>query len=355
MVPKTYADAGVDIQEAVSLKERIGKLAESTFNKQVFALHDELGLFFDPTRFKRFKALFRFKGALLVSSVDGVGTKTKIAAAMNNYGSLGFDLVHHSVNDILIRGAIPLFFLDYIAMGKLAPTQVEAIVQGLAQACLEVGCALIGGETAEMPGVYYPGEVDIVGFIVGAAEEDAIIDINTIAPGDIIVALPSSGLHTNGYSLVRTVFNLDNDKSPLQRFYPELGNTLGAALLEPHRCYLGQLKPWLPKKTKEGWQNKKLKGLAHITGGGLPVNLTRTLPKGFAAHIHKASWEVPPLFRIIEKAGPVAEDEMFRTFNMGIGMAIVLSPTDANDFVASVPEAFAIGEIVEGERRVILD
>jgi phosphoribosylformylglycinamidine cyclo-ligase len=230
MVQKTYADAGVDIQEAVSLKERIGKLAESTFTKQVFALHDELGLFSDPTRFKRFKALFRFKGAFLVSSVDGVGTKTKIATAMNNYSSLGFDLVHHSVNDILIRGAIPLFFLDYIAMGRLAPRQVEAIVQGLAQACLEVGCALIGGETAEMPGVYYPGEVDIVGFIVGAAEEDGIIDINTIAPGDIVVALPSSGLHTNGYSLVRAVFNLDNDKSPLQKFYPELGNTLGAAL-----------------------------------------------------------------------------------------------------------------------------
>lgn len=355
MVQKTYADAGVDIQEAVNLKEKIGKLAEVTFTKQVFALHDEVGLFFDPTRFKRFKALFRFKGALLVSSVDGVGTKTKIATTMNNYGSLGVDLVHHSVNDILIRGAIPLFFLDYIAMGKLAPARVEAIVQGLAQACREVGCALIGGETAEMPGVYYPGEIDIVGFIVGAAEEDAIIDINTIAPGDIIVALPSSGLHTNGYSLVRAVFNLDNDKSPLQKFYPELGKTLGAALLEPHRCYLGQLKPWLPKKTKGEWQNKKLKGLAHITGGGLAGNLTRTLPKGFAAHIHKASWQVPPLFRIIQKAGPVAEDEMFRTFNMGIGMAIVLSPTDANDFIASVPDAFPIGEIVEGERKVILD
>jgi len=355
MVQKTYADAGVDIQKAVILKEKIGKLAESTFTKQVFGLHDEVGLFFDPTRFKRFKALFRFKGALLVSSVDGVGTKTKIAAAMNSYGSLGVDLVHHSVNDILIRGAIPLFFLDYIAMGKLVPGQVEAIVQGIAQACREVGCSLIGGETAEMPGVYYPGEIDVVGFIVGAAEEDAIIDINTIVPGDIIVTLPSSGLHTNGYSLVRAVFNLDNDKSPLQKFYPELGTTLGAALLEPHRCYLRQLKLWLPKKTKKGWQNKKLKGLAHITGGGLEGNLTRTLPKGLAAHIHKGSWQVPPLFRIIQKAGSVAEDEMFRTFNMGIGMAIVLSPADAHDFIASVPDAFPIGEIVEGERRVILD
>jgi len=358
MVHKTYADAGVDIQEAASLKERIGKVAETTFTKQVLALYDEVGLFCDPSRFKRFKALFRFKGfdkAVLVSSVDGVGTKTKIATAMNNYGLLGVDLVHHSVNDILIRGAIPLFFLDYIAMGKLVPEKVEAIAQGLAEACREVDCALIGGETAEMPGVYYPGEIDIVGFIVGAAEEDALIDSNTIAPGDIIVALPSSGLHTNGYSLVRAVFNLDNDESPLQKFYPELGKTLGAALLEPHRCYLRQLKPWLPKKTKEGWQNKKLKGLAHITGGGLAGNLTRTLPQGFAAHIRKASWQVPPLFRLIQKAGPVDEDEMFRTFNMGIGMAIVLSPTDANVFVASVPDAFSIGEIVEGERRVILD
>lgn len=359
MAQKTYADAGVNIQEAASLKETIGKVAESTFNKQVLALHDEVGMFFDPSRFKRFKALFRMKGhekTVMVSSVDGVGTKTKIARAMNNYSSLGTDLVHHSVNDILIRGAIPLFFLDYIAMGKLVPAQVEAIVQGLAQACGEVNCALIGGETAEMPGVYYPGEIDIVGFIVGAVEEEAIIDSSTIAPGDIIIALPSSGLHTNGYSLVRTIFNLDNDESPLQKFYPELGKTLGAALLEPHRCYLKQLKPWLPKKTKEEWQNlKKLKGLAHITGGGLAGNLTRTLPKGFAARIRKASWQLPPLFRIIQEAGPVAEDEMYRVFNMGIGMAIVLSPTDAADFVASVPDAFSIGDIVEGERRVILD
>ncbi|MBA7534216.1 Phosphoribosylformylglycinamidine cyclo-ligase [subsurface metagenome] len=359
MEQKTYADAGVNIQKATSLKETIGRFAESTFTKQVLCLHDEVGLLFDPSRFKRFKALFRMKGfnkAVLVSSVDGVGTKTKIATAMNNYSSLGADLVHHSVNDILIRGAIPLFFLDYIGMGKLVPEQVEPIVQGLAQACCEVGCALIGGETAEMPGIYYPGDIDIVGFIVGVVEEEAVVDSNTIVPGDIIIALPSSGLHTNGYSLVRAIFNLDNDESPLQKFYPELGKTLGAALLEPHRCYLHQLKPWLPKKTKEGWQNlKKLKGLAHITGGGLHGNLTRTLPQGFAARIRKASWQVPPLFRLIQKAGPVAEDEMFRTFNMGIGMAIVLSPTDATDFVASVPDAFSIGEIVEGERRVILD
>ncbi len=357
MEQKTYADAGVNIQEAASLKETIGRFAESTFTKQVLALHDEVGLLFDPSRFKRFKALFRMKGfdkAVLVSSVDGVGTKTKIATAMNNYSSLGADLVHHSINDILIRGAIPLFFLDYIAMGKLVPEQVEAIVQGLAQACGEVGCALIGGETAEMPGIYYPGEIDIVGFIVGAVEEEAIIDSSTIVPGDIIIALPSSGLHTNGYSLARKIFG--DTRADLDVYYPELGKTLGAALLEPHRCYLWQLKPWLPKKTKEGWQNlKKLKGLAHITGGGLPGNLTRTLPKGFAARIRKASWQVPPLFRLIQKAGPVAEDEMFRTFNMGIGMAIVLSPTDAANFVASVPDAFSIGEIVEGERRVIFD
>jgi len=355
---KTYADAGVDIREAVNLKEKIGKVAESTFNKQVLALHDEVGLFADPTRFKRFKALFRFKGfekGVLVSSVDGVGTKSKIAAAMNSYGSLGVDLVHHSVNDILIRGATPLFFLDYIAMSKLEPERVEAVVQGLAQACQEVGCALIGGETAEMPGVYYPGEIDIVGFIVGAAEEDAIIDNSTIVPGDLIVAIPSNGLHTNGYSLVRAVFNLDHDQSPLHKFYPELGKTLGAALLEPHRCYLGQLKPWLPRKTKEGWQNKKLKGLAHITGGGLAGNLPRSLPKGVAARIRKSSWQVPPLFQIIQKAGPVDEDEMFRTFNMGIGMAVILSPSDVADFITSVPDAFPIGQIEQGERRVILD
>ncbi len=336
MRPKTYSQAGVNTQLATSVKEAISALAATTLGPGVVA---------GPGPFAGLYQLQGYQEPLLVASADGVGTKMKLAAAVGRYHGLGLDLVHHCTNDILTSGARPLFLLDYIATDRLRPEVVEEFVRGLAEACRGVGCALLGGETAEMPGVYREGEHDLVGFIVGAVEKGRVIDGRGISPGDKVLALPSSGLHTNGYSLVRSVFNLDADPSPLGRFCPELGGTLGEALLEPHRCYLRELEPWLPH----------IRGLAHITGGGLEGNLPRCLPPGLGARIHRGSWQVPPLFRLIQESGPVAEDEMFRTFNMGVGMAVVLSPQDADRFAASLTEAFPIGEVVAGERRVIIE
>lgn len=348
MKSKTYAEAGVNIQAGASLKEIIGKLAETTFTEQVIALRDEVGLF-NPSKFKRFKALYQlrgFKKAVLVASVDGVGTKLKIANVMGKYDTVGLDLVHHSVNDILIRGAIPLFFLDYVAMDELQPKVVEDMIKGLVIACTEVGCALIGGETAEMPGVYREGEPDLVGFIVGAVEKENVISGSEIAPGDAILCLPSSGLHTNGYSLVRKVFNVDEDPSVLSHFYPELGKTLGEELLIPHCCYLKQLKPLL----------LVIKGMAHITGGGIIGNLPRPLPQRLAAKIEKGSWQIPPIFFLIQKEGDIEEEEMYRVFNMGIGMAIICSPIHVEGLLKAIPGAITIGEVVEqkGKDRVIM-
>lgn len=332
-----YARAGVDIDAANRLKELIGKQAARTFRPEVLR---DVGFF---------GSLFELKGykdPVLVSSVDGVGTKLKIASLLNKHDTIGIDLVNHCVNDILTCGADPLFFLDYIAMGKLVPEQIESIVAGIAGACQKVGCALVGGETAEMPGIYAAGEYDLVGFIVGVAEKANIIDGRTIAAGDVILSLPSSGLHTNGYSLVRKVFTIDNQPFPLQAFYPELGKTLGEELLEPHRCYYALLKPVLPL----------VKGLAHITGGGLKDNLPRILPQGLAARLNKGSWQVPPIFHLIQRQGYIDEDEMYRVFNMGVGMAIVCSPQNVTKLTKSLKETKIIGEIVEarGKERVIV-
>ena len=293
-----------------------------------------------------FGGLFEFKGysqPVLVSSVDGVGTKLKIASALSRHNTVGIDLVNHCVNDILTCGAEPLFFLDYIAMGKLVPEQVEAIAQGLAQACREVGCALIGGETAEMPGVYGEEDYDLVGFIVGVVEKGRIIRGETISAGDAIIGLPSSGLHTNGYSLVRKVFSVDQ----LKNYYPELGRTLGEEVLEPHRGYYRQLKPLLPR----------IRGMAHITGGGLIDNVPRILPKGLAARFDSQAWAVPPIFQLIQRQGNVDRDEMYHVFNMGIGMVVVCSPGDADHVVGQLTGAKVIGEVVkQAERvRVVID
>lgn len=351
MTNKTYSAAGVDIQAAARLKEKIGQFAEITFTKQVLSLEDDKGLFFDPSRFKRFKALFRlsaFDKPVLVSSVDGVGTKTKIATAMNDYRSLGADLVHHSVNDILIRGATALFFLDYLAMDKLLPETVEAVVASLSGACAELGCALLGGETAEMPGVYRPGEIDVVGFIVGAVEEEGVIDGSKIVPGDIVVALSSSGLHTNGYSLVRRIFGIDDDPKVLGRKVPELGHTLGEELLIVHRCYYPLLATVL----------EHIKSMAHITGGGLLENVPRILPGGLGALFHQSAWRVPPIFRLIQARGSVEPREMHRVFNMGIGLVVVVGQEQVASVQAGVPEAQPIGEVVkveEGQERVVIE
>ncbi len=295
-----------------------------------------------------FGGLFEFKGyrqPVLVSSVDGVGTKLKIAAALARHDTIGIDLVNHCVNDILTCGAEPLFFLDYIAMGKLVPEQVGAIAQGLAQACREAGCALIGGETAEMPGLYAGGDYDLVGFIIGVVEKEKIIMGRTIAVGDTIIGLPSSGLHTNGYSLIRKLFG--ETKSALNTHYPELGRTLGEELLQPHRCYYRQLMPLLPV----------IKGLAHITGGGLVGNLPRVLPQAMAARLRSQQWTIPPIFQLIQQRGNVDQDEMYRVFNMGIGMVVVCSADNAGQVTKVLPEAKVIGEVVKqvGEARVVFE
>jgi len=295
-----------------------------------------------------FGGLFELKGLnqpVLVSSVDGVGTKLKIATALAKHDTIGIDIVNHCVNDIFTCGAEPLFFLDYIAMGKLVPEQVEAIVQGLAQACREVGCALIGGETAEMPGIYTSDDYDLAGFIIGAVEKDKIIQGKTITAGDTIIGLPSSGLHTNGYSLVRKIFG--ETKQALGAYYPELGRTLGEELLEPHRCYYRQLKPLLPA----------IKGMAHITGGGLTDNVPRVLPQGLAAKFDSKAWAAPPIFQLIQQRGNVDRDEMYHVFNMGIGMVVICSPENVDQVTKALPEAKVIGEVVKqaGKARVIIN
>ncbi len=334
-IKENYAKAGVNIDIATRVKELIGKHARSTLRPEVLS-----GVGF-------FGGLFEFKGyqqPVLVSSVDGVGTKLKIAGALARHNTIGMDLVNHCVNDILTCGAEPLFFLDYIAMGKLVPEQVEAIAQGLAKACREVGCALIGGETAEMPGLYAGEDYDLVGFIIGVVEKEKIVMGKTIVVGDTIIGLPSSGLHTNGYSLVRKIFGVT--QSILNTYYPELGRTLGEELLEPHRCYYHQLKPLLPV----------IKGMAHITGGGLVGNVPRILPQGVAAQFHSRVWTIPPIFQLIQQRGNVARNEMYRVFNMGIGMVVICSPDNADHLTQALPEAKVIGEVVKqvGEARVVI-
>lgn len=294
-----------------------------------------------------FGSLFELKGyrePVLVSSTDGVGTKLKIASALGKHDTIGIDLVNHCVNDIFTCGAEPLFFLDYIAMGKLIPERVESIVKGMAAACQEVNCALIGGETAEMPGIYAEEDYDLAGFILGVVEKSQRLDQRQIRAGDVLLALPSSGLHTNGYSLARKIFGVE--PSLLNSFCPELGRTLGEELLEPHRCYYRQIKPVL----------RLVKGLAHITGGGFEGNMPRVLPAGLTARFDKGSWPVLPIFSLIQQKGNVADSEMYRVFNMGVGMVIMCSPDDVAEIIDSMPEARRVGKIVEqeGDMRVII-
>jgi phosphoribosylformylglycinamidine cyclo-ligase len=335
----SYRDAGVDIDTNDKLKEIICRHARTTFTPGVVS---DIGFF---------GSLFELKGykkPILVSSADGVGTNIKIACALGKHEGIGMDIVNHCVNDILTCGASPLFFLDYIAMSKMDAAIVASIVKGMAEACKDVGCALIGGETAEMPGSYPKGEYDIVGFIVGGIEKPAIKNGSSIKSGDVLIGLPSSGLHTNGYSLVRRVFNTDAEPSKLKRRYKQMGCTLGDALLEPHRCYYHQVKSLLPK----------IKGLAHITGGGFPGNLPRTLPKSVAAIVDKSSWEVPPLFQLIQKTGNIDDAEMYRVFNMGIGMILICDPADSAGLLKKLPDSNIIGEIVKRkpnqERTIIV-
>lgn len=332
-----YARSGVDIDAADAAKDSIKKLAHSTFRSEVLT---DIGLF---------GSMFQIKGhknTVLVSSADGVGTKLKIASLMGKHDTVGKDLVNHCVNDILCCGAEPLFFLDYIAMGKLIPHKVQQIVSGLASACKESNCALVGGETAEMPGMYHGDDYDLVGFIVGEVDRRYIISGGKISAGDIVLGLPSSGLHTNGYSLVRSIFNVEKQPSVLKQRFPGLQRNLGQALLEPHRCYYTLLKPFL----------RRVKGLAHITGGGFVGNIPRILPAGMAVRIDKKSWKVPAIFSLIQQKGSVSEEEMYRVFNMGIGMVVICAPRSEiiNKLAGKSGAAVIIGEVVKDRKSGII-
>jgi phosphoribosylformylglycinamidine cyclo-ligase len=336
-----YKAAGVDIDAGNELVRRIRTLAHGTFTPGVLS---EIGSFGGLFRLDR----ERYKAPVLVSSADGVGTKLKVAFMMGKHDTVGADLVNHCVNDILVQGAEPLFFLDYLATGRLSPAVAEQVVTGVARACRENGCALIGGETAEMPGFYADGEYDIAGFIVGAVDEARIVDGRNIAPGDVLVAVPSAGLHTNGYSLARRVFFEMAGWKP-DTFVDELGTAIGDALLAPHRSYLRLVRPLLERE----W----VKGLAHITGGGLTENLPRALPEGCAAEIDLRAWSVPPIFQLLQQHGSIAREEMFRAFNMGVGLVIVCALRDAQQVIEMLmqggePHAFRLGVVVAGERSV---
>jgi phosphoribosylformylglycinamidine cyclo-ligase len=335
-VKQTYAAAGVDIDLKSRAIARIGKYARDTQGPRVLS-----GIGF-------FGSLYEMKGyknPVIVSSVDGVGTKLKIASALGKFDTVGADIVSHCVNDIFTGGAAPVFFLDYIAVGKVVPDMLEAVGKGLAAACKDTGCALIGGETAEMPGVYYGDDFDLVGFVVGIVEKDKIKMGADIVTGDAILGLPSNGLHTNGYSLARKIFG--ETKAALNKRYAALGRTVGEALMETHICYYNQLKPLL----------KNIKGLAHITGGGLVGNVPRSLPKGLAAQLESKTWRRPPIFDLIQVKGGVETAEMYRVFNMGIGMAVICAPENVKKLTKALPEAKVIGEVVKqkGEARVIID
>jgi phosphoribosylformylglycinamidine cyclo-ligase len=335
-----YKASGVDIDAGNETVRRIKSLAKSTFTSGVLS---EIG---------SFGGLFRLdttgaKDPILVASADGVGTKLKIAFMTNVHRTIGVDLVNHCVNDILVQGARPLFFLDYLATGRLRPDVAEQIVEGLARACRANGCALLGGETAEMPGFYADGEYDLAGFIVGAVDGEQLIDGRSITVGDVLIGLPSTGLHTNGYSLARRIV-FDHLGLSTDDRVPELDATVGDALLASHRSYLQAVLPLVARGA--------IKGMAHITGGGITDNLPRVLPHGMAARIDRASWEVPALFQWLQRSGDVPIEEMLRTFNMGIGLILVIPPAlvdvVVDDLRARGELPVLLGEIVSGSQLV---
>ena len=336
-----YRQSGVDIDAGNETVRRIKSLARGTFTPGVLS---EIGSFGGLFRLDR----DRYREPVLVSSADGVGTKLKVAFMTGRHDTVGADLVNHCVNDILVQGAEPLFFLDYLATGRLSPTVAEHVIGGIARACLENGCALIGGETAEMPGFYADGEYDLAGFIVGAVERERIVDGRAIVPGDALIGLPSAGLHTNGYSLARRVlFDLGGLRA--DSHVAELGTTVGEALLAPHRSYLTAIRPLLVADT--------VKGMAHITGGGITHNLPRVLPEGCAAVVETRAWSVPPIFQVLQERGGIATVEMFRAFNMGIGLIVVCAGADVDRVLGaltgrSAGDAAVIGRVERGACEV---
>ncbi len=337
----SYKDSGVDIKAADLAKRKIKSLARSTFTPEVLSELGKFGGFFALGK--------RYKKPVLISSTDSVGTKLKVAFMMNKHTTVGQDIVNHCVNDILVHGARPLFFLDYVGTGKLSPTVIQDIIQGISRACKKAGCALIGGEMAELPGFYNPSEYDLVGFIVGVVEKGRIVDGRKIKPGDRILGLRSNGLHTNGYSLARKViFELGKFKG--DDYVSQLGTTVGKELLKVHRSYAGPVHQVL--------RDHQIKGMAHITGGGIPGNLIRILPEDCQARIHINAWKPHPIFRFIQRWGKIDPQEMFKVFNMGLGWIMVVPEkemTRVEKKLSGLKEkVYRIGEIRSGRREVRL-
>lgn len=332
-----YTRAGVNIDAGNHAVTLMKESVRSTFTRAVLSDVGTFGGLFDAAAIKEMTA------PVLVSSTDGVGTKTRVASKLNRWDGIGQDLVNHCINDILVQGARPLFFMDYIATSKVIPEQLAAIVAGMAEACRAAGCALLGGETAEMPGVYQDGEVDVAGTIVGVVERDSLITGSRIEVGDTLIGLPSNGLHTNGYSLARKVLaNLDwtvlrDDLNAV---------SIGDALLLPHTSYLSHINTLLSSKID-------IRGLAHITGGGITENLPRILPEGTAANL-AIQWPIPPIFDLIRSTEQIPDDELFRVFNMGTGMIVVISRDQVGAAIAALPTARYIGDVTEGDRSVTI-
>jgi len=337
----TYADAGVDIDRASRTKKRIKYLAHKTFTKGVLSEIGGFGGLFSIDKAK-------YIDPIIVSSVDGVGTKLKVAFEMKVHHTIGADLVNHCVNDIAVQGAAPMFFMDYLATGKLEPEVAEKVIEGLAEACKHNGCALIGGETAEMPGFYPDGEYDLAGFIVGVVEREKIITGKTVEVGDVILGLASNGLHTNGYALARKLLFEVARYTP-ETYVNDLKGKAGNDLMRTHKSYWPAI-----KRLVDG---ESVSAMAHITGGGITENLPRVLPRGVAAVIELGTWQVPPIFEHLQKLGNVPQDEMLRTFNMGLGMLLVVSAKKfkkAQTLLERAGEkAFTVGRIVKGERKVM--
>ena len=339
-----YADAGVNLSLANLAKQRIHRLAGRTLTRDVLGPPGAFAALYQIDR-------KRWREPVLVSSADGVGTKLKIAFAMGVHSTVGADLVNHCVNDILTHGAEPLFFLDYLAMGRMDPDVAEQLVEGMSRACRQAGCALVGGETAEMPGFYPPGEYDLAGFIVGAVERSRILGAGGVRGGDLLIGLPSAGLHTNGYSMARKlvfeVARLEPDT-----YVAEVGNKIGAELLKPHRCYW----PMLKRIVSRGW----VSALAHITGGGIPGNLPRVLPRSTQAVVELGAWPVTPVFRYLAQLGNIERDELLRTFNLGVGMILVVPPKNLRKVEAELKRRrekfYRIGHLAKvdpGKPRIV--
>jgi phosphoribosylformylglycinamidine cyclo-ligase len=340
--PITYRDAGVDIPRTTEALERVKPLLRGTFTPHVAADVGTFGAMFSL-------ADWAGRDALLVTSVDSVGTKLMVATMMNRHDTVGQDLVNHCINDILVQGARPLFFMDYIAAQRLPPELVTQLIEGLSTACREAGCALIGGEMAELPGVYHGAEYDLVGFVAGVVERSKAVRGDTIRPGDVLIGLASDGCHTNGYSLVRKLF-FEVAGLPVDQFVPELDRTLGEELLRIHRCYAPAVLPLLDEF--------EIRGMAHITGGGVPDNVVRSLPEDCSAVVERGSWHVPAIFELIQDLGRVPEEDMYHTFNMGVGFVLIVPEAIADEVASKLSAAgetaYRIGRVESGERGVVI-